>query len=107
MTAQPVPTSAAQSTSIIAFQPAANFIFPRRLFGKNQKARSAHHAWFASYPWLSYEIKNDSLICSICENAFKKNLFMPGSRLDMHFINIGFTNWKKATQSQPLTSQCK
>lgn len=27
---------------------------------------------------------------------------MPGSRLDMHFINIGFTNWKKATQSLQL-----
>ena len=46
-------------------QPPKTFKFPGTVYGKQQ--RSFQHHWFEKYPWLDYDVEEDSMTCAFCK----------------------------------------
>ena len=79
--------------------PSAQFVFPRREFGKkNIVKRSCQHSWFTTWPWLHYHVSDpeDVVFCHVCVSALKSKR-MDQSRGDPAYTSKGFKNWKDAT----------
>ncbi|XP_063691532.1 zinc finger MYM-type protein 1-like [Bolinopsis microptera] len=47
--------------------PKDSFIFPKST--SNSGNRSCQHQYFKEFPWLHYDVKTDSVFCTICANA--------------------------------------
>ena len=92
-----ITTAVEPGSDLEQFQPPKSFTFPRTLFGK--KMRSVQHTWLSTYPWIHYQNHNNSILCQVCRATYNNNLFNKGRRLDLHFINVGFTNWKKGLET--------
>ena len=79
------------------FHPGKSFNFPKRMFGKKNEERSFRVEWCEKYPWLHYNIKNDSALCHLCMKADYEGKFLASTKRDAAFISRGFTFWKEAT----------
>ena len=76
------------------FVPPPNFTFPKRTFGKENPPRqkSCGHNWFVKYPWLSYVVDKDAVICHPCSTARAQGLTLFEKRKKNNFIE-GYNNW--------------
>ena len=88
-----VPDDIALSPEQTPVQP-ANVAFPLTYF--SGKRRSFNPAWFASYTWLEYSVKNDACYCYPCR-VFGSTGGGSSSRPVQVFTVSGFRNWKHAT----------
>lgn len=75
-------------------QPNENFVFPKRTFGKRERAFQGK--WFENYRWIHYRTESDTVLCYICANAELKGNLRSVQGKDAAFISTGFSNWKKA-----------
>ena len=46
-------------------QPPKTFKFPETVYDKQK--RSFQHRWFEKYPWLDYDVEEDSVTCVFCK----------------------------------------
>ena len=51
-------------------QPGAEFMFPKRSFGKKNISRSFQHSCFRQWSFLHYDEKNDLAYCHTCVLGF-------------------------------------
>ena len=63
--------------------------------------RSCQSSWFNKpppdgFPWLHYRPEDDSVLCYICSNKFKKGNLRTVKKIEPSFISTGFQNWKKS-----------
>ena len=88
-----VPDDIAPSPQFQPVQP-VNLKFPVTLFSK--KPRSFNPAWYSSYPWLEYSVKQDACFCYPCRLFGFEGSFS-SSRPEQAFTSNGFKDWKHAT----------
>ena len=72
------------------------FTYPKRKFGKRE--RSFNPTWYKIFPWLHYCVETDFVLCHICMTQHKQGNIKLATKLEMTFIETGFTNWKKAME---------
>lgn len=72
------------------------FIYPKRKFGKRE--RSFNPTWYKIFPWLHYCTEKDFVLCHTCMTQHKQGNIKLSTKLEMAFIETGFTNWKKAIE---------
>ena len=70
--------------------------FPMRQTGKQK--RSFNPKWFDQFQFLHYREDSDSVICHTCAFADKTKLLKIDTRKEQTFIELGFSNWKKAIE---------
>ena len=75
-------------------QPPKTFKFPETVYGKRK--RSFQYHWFEKYPWLDYDVEEDSVTCVFCKRQ-KSNLLSEICKEET-FLKTGYKNWKKATE---------
>lgn len=69
--------------------------FPQRTIGRQK--RSFCSSWYSKYPWLHYQVTDDSVLCFYCHIAEKRHLPISTNK-DQAFTTTGFSNWKKAIE---------
>ena len=84
-------------------QPHKTFKFPETVYGKLK--RSFQHHWFEKYPWLDYDVEEDSVTCVFCKRQ-NSNL-LSGRCKKETFLKTGYKNWKKATERFDKYQQSK
>ena len=52
-----------------------------------------------AYPWLHYDVKQDTAFCYLCMTAEHQNKFLASRKRDPAFITKGITYWKEATSA--------
>ena len=70
-----------------------NLKFPITLF--SNKPRLFNPAWYRSYPWLEYSVKQDACFCYPCR-LFSLGGCSSSSRPEQAFSTTGFKVWKHA-----------
>ena len=75
--------------------------------GKKEE-RSFRADWCEKYPWLHYDVYNDSAFCHLCVIADRQGKFLASTKHNAAFISRGFTYWKEATTafSEHQASDC-
>ena len=73
-------------------QPPKTLNFSETIYGKQK--RSFQHNWFEKYPWLDYDVEEDSVTCIFC-NRQNSNLLLARCKEET-FLKTGY--WKKATE---------
>lgn len=81
------------------FHPHKLFVFPKRKFGSKGEERTFRAEWCQQYPWLHYDVKQDTAFCYLCMTAEHQNKFLASRKRDPAFITKGFTYWKEATSA--------
>ena len=81
------------------FHPHKLFVFPKRKFGSKGEERTFRAEWCQQYPWLHYDVKQDTAFCYLCVTAEHQNKFLASRKRDPAFITKGFTYWKEATSA--------
>jgi len=82
-----------QSVSGANWQPI--IAFPKRQIGK--QSRNFKAEWYGKYPWIEYEIPNDSVFCHFCQSvAYDKQRHALPHKHEDTFITHGYRNWKNA-----------
>ena len=81
------------------FHPRPNYPFIKSKDGKQNRSCQSH--WFTDsppdgFPWLHYRPESDSVICYICSNNYIRGNLNGVKNMELNFITIGFSNWKKA-----------
>ena len=75
-------------------QPPKTFKFHETVYGKQK--RSFQHHWFEKYPWLDYDLKEDSVTCVFCK---RQNSTLLSERCkEETFLKTGYKKWKKAAE---------
>lgn len=69
-------------------------MFPFRNF--EVRNRNFQSSWYNSYPWLEYSAETDSTFCFACRMF--ASAYMKGIE-NLSFVNIGYSNWKRATEN--------
>ena len=69
-------------------QPPKTFKFPETVYGKQK--RSFQHHWFEKYPWLEYNVEEDSVNCVFCKRQ-NSNLFSERC-MEETFLKTGYKN---------------
>ena len=77
-----------------AFHPGKDFRFPKTKVGK--QTRCCQSKWFDDYPWLDYNIENDSVTCFKCKTQNAMANLESERCKELAFLETGFRNWKKA-----------
>jgi hypothetical protein len=77
------------------YQPHNNITFPKTQFKLFKRAFQS--SWFDRFPWLHYDVVNDSAFCFTCIKAASQNL-ITSSKIEQTFVTEGFRNWKKACE---------
>ena len=87
-----LPDDIAPSPQFPPVQP-VNLKFPVTLY--SNKPRSFNPAWYRSYPWLEYSVKQDACFCYPCR-LFGFGGCSSSSRPEQAFTSTGFKDWKHA-----------
>ena len=87
-----LPDDIALSPQFPPVQP-VNLKFPITLF--SGKPRSFNPAWYRSYSWLEYSVKQDACFCYPCR-LFSFGGCCSSSRPELAFTSTGFKDWKHA-----------
>lgn len=77
------------------YQPRNNITFPKTQYKLFKRAFQS--SWFDRFPWLHYDVVNDSAFCFTCIKAASQNL-ITSSKIEQTFVTEGFRNWKKACE---------
>ena len=77
------------------YQPRNNITFPKTQYKLFKQAFQS--SWFDRFPWLHYDVVNDSAFCFTCIKAASQNL-ITSSKIEQTFVTEGFRNWKKACE---------
>ena len=75
-------------------QPPKTFKFLETVYGKQN--RSFQHHWFEKYPWLDYDVEEDSVTCIFCQWQ-NSNVLLERCKEET-FLKISYKNLKKATE---------
>lgn len=97
---QPQPQQNHDNDAISAveqFVPDSKFPFPVKKYGKKGIKRCCRSEWFKIWPWLTYVTEKNCVLCIACVKANKAKLVTEHKELS--FVEHGFSNWKKATNS--------
>ena len=97
-----------------SFHPGITYKF-KSTFMRGQN-RSCQSSWFNKppadgFPWLHYRPEDDSVLCYICSNEFKRGNLRTVKKIESSFISPGFQDLKKAIetfkthQSSPYNSR--
>ena len=54
--------------------------------------------WFEEYPWLTYDVSIQAVLCYKCEAATRLGIMNLATKSEDAFVSTGFSNWKKAKQ---------
>lgn len=74
-------------------QPKLNFYRKTEFgVGNNKRWRSFSSSWIDTFPWLEYSVLNDAAFCFPCR------FFSVKLEENNLFTDVGFKNWKKATE---------
>jgi hypothetical protein len=88
------------------FHPRKSFNFPKRTFGLKKEERSFRADWYEKYPWLHYDVNNDSAFCHLCVTADRQGKFLASTKRDAAFISVGGSlTGKKLPQHLVSTKQ--
>jgi hypothetical protein len=60
-----------------------------------KKGRKFQFHWFKAYPWLDYQMENDSVFCFCCKNYPSAR---GNNKVDDSFVINGFDNWRKGLE---------
>jgi hypothetical protein len=60
-----------------------------------KKGRKFQFHWFKAYPWLDYQMENDSVFCFCCKNYPSAR---GNNKDDDSFVINGFDNWRKGLE---------
>ena len=81
------------------FHPHKLFVFPKRKVGSKGEERMFRAEWCQQYPWLHYDVEQDTAFCYLCMTAEHQNKSLARRKRDPAFITKGFTYWKEATSA--------
>ena len=87
------------------FHPDEHFPFLNSRIGSQN--RSCQYQWFRQYPWLDYDIRNDSVSCFYCINQNNQSNIQAEHCKEEVFFKSGFKNWKKALVKFKEHQECK
>ena len=90
----PKPSVMSNEQNTKPFHPDECFSFPNSKIGSQD--RSCQYQWFRQYPWLDYDIRNDSVSCFYCKNQNNQSNLQAERCKEDAFLKTGFKNWKKA-----------